>query len=229
MRWIKDLIALVFPSICPACNKRICVDDHLICLHCAIQLKKTDQHRLKVNEFTQKFVGRVPLHSATARYYYAENSVFRNLIYALKYKNRYDIGYKIGVDYGKDLRGVSWFEDVDCIIPVPLHKSKLKKRSYNQSEAFARGLSCSMNIPCKVDWLKRQKNTPSQTQMTRYERLENMNEAFTFLDKGRPLPNHVLLVDDIITTGSTLEACAQVLLSNGVSKISMACIAMALD
>lgn len=229
MQWLRDLVAIIFPNICPACSKRICIDQYMICLHCEIALKKTDQHHWKSNEFTQKFVGRVPIHSASARYYYSEDSTFRNLIHALKYKNRYDVGYQIGLEYGKDLSKAPWYSDLDCIIPVPLHKNKLKKRSYNQSEAFGRGLACTLKIPCQVDWIERGRNTPSQTNKSRAERLKNMDQAFVFKKKNRTLPQHVLLVDDVVTTGSTLEACSEILLSNGVQKISLACIAMALD
>lgn len=227
--WLSDILELVFPSICPACLCRRTQEDETLCLHCEISLPQTEQHLYEENEFTEKFRGRLDLRWGAAKYYFSEESEFRNLIHALKYKNRYDIGYELGLKYAKDLKAGPYFYDIDCIVPVPLHLRKLKKRSYNQSEAFARGLSHGMDVPCRVDLLKRSKHTNTQTKKSRLQRLVNIDQAFYAPDPVKVSGRNILLVDDVMTTGSTLESCALALNDAGAHTIAMACLAMAYD
>lgn len=227
--WLSDILELIFPSICPACLRRRTQEGEALCLYCEINLPQTQQHLYEENEFTDKFKGRLDLRWGAANYYFSEESEFRNLIHALKYKNRYDIGYELGLKYAKELQKGPYFYDIDCIVPVPLHVSKLKKRSYNQSEAFARGLSHGMGIPCRIDLLERSKFTDTQTKKSRLQRLENINNAFYAPDPIKVSGRNILLIDDVMTTGSTLEACAHALNDAGAYSIAMACLAMAHD
>jgi ComF family protein len=227
--WLRDLIELIFPSICPACLKRGTQEEEMMCLHCCINLPQTEQHLIEENEFTEKLKGRVELQWGAAKYYFSENSDLKNLIHALKYKNRYDVGYDIGLKYGEELAHGPYFYGIDYIVPVPLHSKKLKQRSYNQSEAFARGLAHGLDVPCRVDLIRRAKHTESQTHKSRFERVKNMQDAFIIKDDQDLKDKHILVVDDVITTGSTLEACAHALEQAGVRYISMSCIAMAYD
>ena len=196
-----------------------------ICTHCRYHLPKTNFHQHEDNPVHKKFKGRISVNAATSFLYFFKGGITQELIAKLKYKGRKDVGVFLGEMYGYDLLESELFNTIDVIIPVPLHKDKFKKRGYNQSEQFAEGLSKSMKIP--TDYLSIVKKTATTTQTTkrRYERWKNVEDVYFLNDLDIFKSKHILLVDDVITTGATLEAAATILLSIPGIKISFATIA----
>ncbi|MBN2812805.1 MAG: ComF family protein [Bacteroidales bacterium] len=195
-------------------------------MSCLATLPRTAFHHISDNEVARIFWGRIPLANATSFIYFSKNSEYKNLLHAIKYKGQYHAAIEMGRLFGLELRDTP-FATADLIHPVPLHKRKLKQRGYNQSEYFAQGLSAALNIPVHSSLVKRIAETPTQTRKARYERWENVKNAFT-ITNAEPLANkHVLLVDDVITTGATIEACAEALLSVSGLTLSVASLAYA--
>jgi len=222
-----DFINLIYPRTCAACGNTLYKHEKIICTSCLIHLPKTFFHQDKNNPLFQLFWGRIPIQMISSCYFFNKGNKVQNLIHLLKYKNRPDIGVYIGQLYGNDLKTCHKLNDLDVIIPVPLHKSKLKKRGFNQSEAFADGLSLSLNIPVDSSSFIRNTATESQTKKTKLERWENVKNKFSVIDSSKIEGKHLLLVDDVITTGATLEACAQILLQTAGVRISLVSMAVA--
>ncbi len=176
----------------------------------------------------RQFWGRVPLSAAASLFYFDKKEKVQRLIHQLKYKGRKEIGVLLGEIYGGDLMESEAYREVDFIIPVPLHPGRKKRRGYNQSELFARGLGISMQKKVDPNLLIRHAKTATQTRKTRFARWENVNNVFGLTDAVRPGEGkHFLLADDVITTGATIEACAQTLLQIPGAKVSVAAIAYA--
>ena len=210
-----------------ACGKSLYKYEECICLYCRYHLPRTNFHNDAENPVSKLFWGKVPVHSAAAYYYFQKGGKVQHLIHQLKYKERREVGICIGELYGKDLSSSSLFNKVDVIIPVPLHPKKLRIRGYNQSEMFAEGLSRSMKIPINTSVLIKTTATETQTRKSRFSRWENVKEVF-HLENTVILENkHVLLVDDVITTGSTIESCINMLLEIPGIKVSVAAMACA--
>jgi len=173
------------------------------------------------------FWGRIPLYSAASYYYFAKQGKVQHLLHQLKYKGQKDIGTAIGKLYGTELMESELFSKIQCILPVPLHAKKLKKRGYNQSETFAQGLAQSMGADCPAGIVQRMVASETQTKKSRFKRWENVESIFTICNGSEIENKHVLLVDDVITTGATIEACAQALSKVPGVKVSVASIAYA--
>ncbi len=223
--YFADFVSLIFPELCQACAKSLYRNEELVCADCLYHLPYTDFHLQPDNAVAQQFWGRVPLEAAAAMLYFSKGSRVQNLMHQLKYKNKPEVGVYLGKLAGKRLLENPIFSSADLIIPVPLHKQKLLKRGYNQSLSFAEGLSEKLSIPVSIDNLIRTTGTESQTKKSRTSRYENMKEVFSVKDPQQLIGKHILLVDDIITTGATLEACCNVLREIPDVKISIAAIA----
>lgn len=221
-RWLTDLCALFFPGICQACGGLLVNGERCICSYCAVRLPRTGFHLHKDNAFTKIFQGRCPLETGTALYYYLKGGLAQSLIHNLKYRGVKEAGLFAGRQLGNMLSGVPLYQPLDCIVPVPLHPERQKQRGYNQSEVFGRGLEEAMGIPLRSDLLKRAAATATQTRKRRFSRWENVSGAFVVTDPGMAENKNILLVDDVLTTGSTLEACASVLLECKGVRIWMA-------
>ena len=231
MNLLKNLaggfLSLFYPQLCLSCGKNITPDKDAICISCQVKLPKTGFHLEKENSFTDRFWGIIVLESGASFYHFSKGGNVQNLIHNLKYKGRSEVGVKLGNLYGKALKKSSLYKNVDLIIPVPLHPKKELKRGYNQSDMFAKGLSESMEIDWKRNVLVRIKMSETQTQKSRLERLENVQDVFK-VKKPEILQNkHILIVDDVLTTGATLEACAMKILDIPNTKVSLATIAFA--
>lgn len=222
---INDFFNLIFPRLCCACNKALLKSEEIICLSCTINLPKTNFHTDKDNPVNKVFWGRVDIEMAASFYVFSKKSKVQNLLHHLKYKGVKEVGSVIGELYGYELNDSEYYKDIDFIIPVPLHHNKMKKRGYNQSEWIAMGLSKSMNIPINSDSLYRKSDSQTQTKKTRYKRWENVGEIFDVANNNID-GKKVLLIDDVVTTGATIEACAQVLIRHNC-KVLVATIAYA--
>ena len=181
------------------------------------------------NPVSRIFWGRTEVESAASYFHFNKGSKVQRLIHLLKYKGRRDIGIYLGRQYGAFLKNSPFFTTVEVIMPVPLHWKKLRKRGYNQSEQFAVGLSISMKIPVDTLILYRKRATETQTKKSRFKRWENVAEIFALKDPEKLNGRHVLLVDDVITTGATLEACILALHAVPGIRISVASIAAAMS
>ena len=224
---LDAFLHLFFPNICVCCQSEVPPQGHPLCVHCRHRLPETDYFNHAENGFTDRFWGRIPLVGGAAAYYFRKGSRIQELMHAFKYQNRPDIGQFMGEQIGLEVKGNPNFEGLDLILPVPLHPKKQRKRGYNQSAAFGAGLSAQLGIPCISSALTRAVHTASQTKKDRFERIRNMQNTFVVRQPKRLEHKHILLVDDVLTTGATLEACALALLEAVEVRISMLTIAIA--
>jgi len=224
---LSDFAGLFYPDTCQACGNSLYKGENIICTFCMYHLPKTNYHEDEDNPVIRHFWGKVNITAAASYFFFNKGQKVQKLIHRLKYKGQKEIGLKIGELYGSELTKSGIFCTADLIVPVPLHKSRLRTRGYNQSDFFAKGLSAAMNIPAETALLTRNKKTETQTKKNRFSRWENVNEVFSVLTEKNIEGKHFLLVDDVITTGSTLTACAEVLLKHKDTKVSIASIAYA--
>lgn len=221
----SDFINLFFPRLCSACDNALLRNESEICLSCIVNLPKTNYHLDKENPLNKIFWGRIDIETVAAYYFFNKGNKVQHLLHQLKYKGAKQLGEKIGQLYGYELINSPLFKELDYIIPVPLHPKKLKKRGYNQSEWFANGLSLTLNVRCKTDLIYRKVDSATQTKKSRFNRWENVSEIFGLNETENFSNKHILLVDDVITTGATIEACAKVLKAKNmkVSVVTIAC------
>jgi ComF family protein len=224
---ITDFIALIFPHVCVSCGKSLYKNENSICTYCCYHLPKTNFHLDSNNPVAKMFWGRATIYSAAAYYNFNKGSNVQNLIHQLKYRGQKHVGVTVGNLYGHELKYCDDFNSVSKIIPVPLHPQKKKKRGYNQSDFFAEGLAESMGADVDFTTLYRAMESSSQTKKSRFNRWQNVESIFELNDGETLEGKHILLVDDVITTGATLEACAQTLLQVPNVKVSIATIAYA--
>jgi len=224
---IEDVLDLIYPRLCFCCQEQTPTPGENTCLQCRVQLPRTNIHKRKENSFTERFLGRVPLYTGASYYHYRKGGLVRKLIYQLKYHGKKEIGVEIGRAYGRELIETKLYQNIDLIVPVPLHPYRQRSRGYNQSDMFAMGLSETMNIPWKADALKRVQATTTQTKKGKFDRLANMDNVFTIKNSEILRGKHILLVDDVLTTGATMEVCGMCLSEIPETKVSMATIAMA--
>ena len=222
-----DFISLVYPGICAACNNALLKNEQSICTHCMFHLPKTNYHLNNDNPVNKLFWGRVNINAAASFYLYTKGGKVQNLIHSLKYNGQTDVGTVAGEWYGYELQSSEEFKNIDLIVPVPLHKKRLKKRGYNQSDFFALGLSKSLAVIVESNNMIRKENSSTQTKRSRYARWTNVSDLFEVSEPAKFENKHILLVDDVVTTGSTLEACAGEILKIANTKVSIATIAYA--
>lgn len=226
--WWSAFSHLLYPELCVACGSSLPSSvQQCFCFKCRAQITQTDFHTAKENEMTQRLWGRLPIESASALYYFVKKSPVQWALHHLKYSNQPEIGKRLGRLLGRELSKSPHFQTVDAIVPVPLHPTKERQRGYNQSMAFAQGLAESMQIPILGDVLIRRTSTASQTQKHRLERFQSVGEVFDNKRLTAAHGKHILLVDDVLTTGATLESCGNLLLQAPGLKLSVATIAVA--
>ena len=225
--YFHDLLSLFFPELCTACGKNLFKNEVVICTTCIYNLPKTDFHLDDENRVARQLWGRFPFVQAISYLFFQKGGKVQSLMHQLKYNNSPQTGFRMGELYGYELKRSVSFKQPDLIIPVPLHSKRLKKRGYNQSEHIANGLGSILNVQVIVNNLQRFEATDTQTKKNRFARYENLKGAFQIKNPVEFISKHILLVDDVVTTGATLEACSLELLKiNGVS-ISIATIAFA--
>jgi len=222
-----DFIDLIFPDLCVVCGNNLQRNEHQLCLSCLVDIPRTNYHLIEGNPVEKRFWGKVPVCRATSYFFFQKGSSFQKLLHILKYNGNKEIGVIMGKYAALDLLETPDFATVDLIIPVPLHPKKFKSRGYNQSEWIGKGIAMILNIPQDTSTLVRVKENPSQTKKSVYERFENTEDIFKLSDSTILAGKHVLLVDDVLTTGSTLEACILALLETEGIKISVFTLAVA--
>ncbi|HOZ29502.1 MAG TPA: phosphoribosyltransferase family protein [Bacteroidales bacterium] len=226
-QYIEDFWFLFFPHTCEACGTALYKNEGPVCFKCLFELPRTDYCSDPENPIIQLFTGRIKIEKATALFTFHKGSRFRKLLHSLKYKNKPEIGILLGKELGAEMLKSKNFVGIDYIIPVPLHTNRLKQRGYNQSEMIGQGISSVTKIPLLVGSLIRNVETVTQTKMTKEERWNNVSGKFSITDPELIENKHVLLVDDVLTTGSTIEACGEVLLTVDGLKLSIAVLAKA--
>lgn len=224
--FIHDFFGLFYPRICPACDNPLVRNEEFLCTSCLLDLPRTNFHKDPENEVTQMFWGRVNVENASAFLYFQKKSKVQRLLHKLKYKGEKEIGEFLGRSIGNELKETA-FNDVDIIIPLPLHPKKQKIRGYNQSEMIALGLGKALDKKVEAGVLIRKIANSTQTRKHRYERWLNVEEVFEVVNHERIANKHVLLVDDVVTTGATLEASAGELLKAENTKVSIITVAKA--
>lgn len=224
--WL-DFISLFYPINCTACNKTLISGEDWICTSCILDIPKSDYWLDRNNPVNQMFWGKTKIEFASAFLLFSKGSRYRKLIHSLKYEDDQKSGINLGYLYGKEIIKSSKYEKIDFIIPVPLHTKKQKKRGYNQSECIANGLTEAMGIETLNSVLVRTVNTATQTQKDKDERWDNVSGVFDVQNPEIIEGKHILLVDDVITTGATIEHSAMTLIQKTNCKVSIACIARA--
>lgn len=223
----NSFINLLFPNLCVACNENLVKGEHFVCLKCLNEIPKTNFHLQKENSVEQRFWGKVPIEKATSYFFFQKGSKFQHLLHELKYKNNKEIGEFLGKYSASELINHSFLQNIDLIVPVPLHPKREAKRGYNQSEWICKGISELTQKPMSARNLIRNRENTTQTKKSVFERYENTQGIFEVKNPAEFAEKHILLVDDVLTTGSTIEACMQELQKVENVKISVFTLAVA--
>lgn len=227
--YFTDFVDLFYPNVCLACSQKLVADEEVVCFKCESELPQTEHWNNPENPLMKRFWGRVNLQGAVALYQFQKGELVQHLLHQLKYRNRTDVGLYLGKTIGHLLKDEqSAIKDIDLVVPVPLHWKKFQKRGYNQCDSFAEGIATVLDIPWTSTALERMQENISQTKINRFDRYSNVAEIFGVANGDELKNKHVLLVDDVVTTGATAEACMQTILSVEGVRVSFASIAVAL-
>ena len=222
----ESLINLFFPKSCVGCHSLLLKDELVICIACRHEIPQTNHHKTINNETMQKFYGRIPLEFAASLLYFHKKGIVQEMIHKLKYKGHEEIGQTLGNWYAEDLKNIDKIQSVDMIIPVPLHPKKLRERGYNQVTKFGQSLANQLHVPMNNSVLVRTVYSKTQTRKNLLGRTDVIENIFDVVFSQVHHNKHFLLIDDVITTGSTLEACSRALLKIPGAKISIVSMAM---
>jgi ComF family protein len=223
----ESIINLFFPKVCSGCSSFLLSNENVICTVCRHDIPLTNHHLNAENDAFKKFYGRIPVQHTSALFYFHKKGIVQELIHNLKYKGHEEIGTILGEWYAEDLKTIELLQNIDEIIPVPLHRRKLKERGYNQVTAFGKALSSTLNLDYNDSLLIRNVYSKTQSKKTLLGRTEGIENIFDVVFTEKNHNKHFLLIDDVITTGATLEACSRALMKIPGAKISIVCMAMA--
>lgn len=224
---LHSFLNLLFPRTCTGCHQPLQLNEALICTDCRFELPKTDSHIYPDEKIMNRFAGKVFLKHVFSYLKFVKGGRTQQLMHALKYKGKQEVGVLLGQWYGAELKQLGYDKEFDLLIPIPLHKSRLQNRGYNQAACFAQGLAVGLEITMNEGVLVRNHQTDTQIHKSRYERFENMQGVFELKDISVVRDKHLVLVDDTLTTGATIEACALVLLEAKPASISVITAAVA--
>jgi len=224
---LNHLLNLFFPKSCAGCHSILLSDELVICTQCRHEIPLTNHHKTSKNELFQRFYGRIPLEFGAALFYFHKKGIVQEMMHQLKYKGNQEIGTIVGHWYASELKDLEVLKTVDYIIPVPLHKRRYRERGYNQVTKFGQTLAQNLTIPYEETVLQRKLYTKTQTKKTLLGRTDISKTIFDVSFSENHHGKHFLLIDDVMTTGSTLEACSRELLKIPNVKISIVCMAMA--
>jgi len=220
-------VSLFFPSLCAGCDGVLLHQEHMLCASCSFRLPVNDHHLFRENEAVKRLKGKADAAMASAYLSFSKSSLVQALIHKLKYQKRRDIALFLGEQLGRQLAKSPFYGSVDLIVPIPIHKKKRRIRGYNQSEMIALGIAKAMNLPVDTQSFVRAVHKQSQTTQQRLERYENVENVFACIRPERLQGRHVLLVDDVLTTGATLASAIATLKEATRCKISVATLAIA--
>lgn len=226
---IDDVLSLLYPQVCAACGTLLYRNEEIVCLSCRVLLPKTGFEKDENNPISRIFWGRIPFNSASACFFFSKKGKIQHLIHELKYKKNIDAGLFLGNETAKELSQSSLYQGIDFIVPVPLHPKKIQKRGYNQSEIIGQGMTELLGCKLNSTNLNRAVASTTQTKKSRFARWENVKDIFVLNRPEEFAGKHILLIDDVITTGSTIEACGRVLLQAPGIKVSVAAAACAVS
>ncbi|MCD8262328.1 MAG: double zinc ribbon domain-containing protein [Bacteroides sp.] len=219
--WIDLLLSLLYPRTCLVCEGRISSQEKILCTACNMQLPRISHYPKGREELEKLFWGKAEIRRVSSWFYYTKGSRYRSLIYQLKYNGYKASGEILGSYMATELQAENFFEGIDLLVPVPLHPQKLKERGYNQSQWIARGVSRVTNIPVATGNLYKHTPTSSQTRKSVYDRHTHTAGTFALCDKEQFRDKHILMVDDVLTTGATLTACSRILLEIPGTQVSI--------
>jgi ComF family protein len=226
--YLKDFSQLLYPKNCEGCGTDVLNETDVLCLKCLHQLPETGFCDIPDNPVEKTFYGRLNCSNATSAYYYSKDSLLQHLMIQLKYRNNKEVGFYLGRQLGYLLQNAERFNNIDVLIPLPLNPKKEIQRGYNQSMVICEGIASVWQKPVLEKVVKRIQFTDSQTQQDRIHRWQNMQNVFAVVENNAIEGKHILLVDDVITTGATLEACGSAILKAIDTKLSLASIAVAI-
>lgn len=226
-KWLAAFVSLLFPRCCVVCGGPLAQGEACICTMCNINLPRTGYHLRKDNPAEQLFWGKIPVERASSFFFYRKGSDYRHILHRLKYGGEKETGEVMGRYMASELASSGFFSGMDVIVPVPLHRKKLQARGYNQSEWIARGISGVTGLPVESGSVVRCRHTETQTCKSAFARWENVDGIFSVVHPERFAGKHVLIVDDVLTTGATTVACANSLLSQEGVRVSILTLAMA--
>lgn len=218
---LNHFFELFFPRLCVCCEDRLIDHEKSICLNCLYNLPTTNYLTTPNNKLEVFFAGRFPFERIASFAYFVKGGSIQKIIHEIKYKNNAELAIYIGEISGREILKSEFFKEIDYIVPIPLHNKRLKQRGYNQALMLAKGISNKTGLTVNEDNLVRIINNPSQTKNSRFERWKNTEGIFDIKNKNLFRGKHILLIDDVITTGSTIEVCAKLLLSCPESRISI--------
>jgi len=222
---LSGLWDLLFPRVCLGCGQVLTHHEVVICLSCEVRLPRSGFEGVAPNPIEQVFGGRLPLEAGHSSFVFRGGSTLRRLLHQLKYHNHPEVGYYLGELLGRDLLSQEKFAGLDMVLAVPMHPAKEVLRGYNQAQLIAEGVGKSLGIPAPAGVLVKGRATESQTRKRRFERWKNVEGGFGLSDASAVSGKGVLLVDDVVTTGATLEACAQVLVQGSANRLCLATVA----
>lgn len=225
----QGFVHLFYPTLCEGCRRPLIDGEEILCLSCTAQLPETGYHTMVGNQTELCFSGRIPFQRATSYAWFTPDGLLQHLLHGLKYKGQKKIGVFLAGHFAQNVKDANWAQGIDLIVPVPLHPSRQAARGYNQSMVIAHTLGKHLGIPASDTILRRTRNTESQTHKTRTERAANMERAFEVNPQENISGKHIMIVDDVLTTGATIEACANALLAAPGVKISIATIGIAVS
>ena len=222
---LSSLYTLFFPRHCLVCQRTLIPDERLLCLGCMADLPRSGHWLHEQHVLTEQLGELVPVQHASAFLRYTKESPYHAMLHQLKYQGNTEVGEVLGRWFGEALITSPWYQDVELIVPVPLHQKKLRKRGYNQSEVLARGLALGTGWTLEPHLLTRTRHTATQTKLNKAERQQNVAGAFALQNPQKAQDKHILLVDDVFTTGATTASCAQTLLQILGARVSIATLA----
>lgn len=217
----KNLLNVLFPVFCNGCSNLLLKNENVICTKCLHNLPFTLHHQIKETEINKTFFGILPFEFGASILYFTKKGVVQNLIHNLKYRNRQEIGTYLGDLYAKELIDLESIKSVDFIIPVPLHKKRLHERGYNQVTTFCKSIEKNLTIPLLDDVLMKKQHLKSVTDKSKEGRLKHNENVFSIENEHKIEGKHILIIDDVFTTGATIEACAKEILKIKNTKISL--------
>ncbi|MDR1372442.1 MAG: ComF family protein [Dysgonamonadaceae bacterium] len=223
----NNIISLFYPKVCAVCKERLMGKEEFLCLHCFSDLPKTNYHLIASNPAAERFYGKIPIQKACAYLYYNKGGMAQKIVEEIKYHGNRKLGICCGGMIAKDLIDSTFFSEIDLLVPVPLHPGKKKKRGFNQTEIIAKGISEITKIPVDTRNIRRTRANESQTTKNIFERYRNTVNLFELTDSHAMENKHILLIDDVLTSGSTLEAVARAVLHVKGLKVSILTLALA--